>query len=132
MKYILTVLLLVLSLCLNSCASTSKRENDTSANSGNVNKHEADVNNAGQQSIVNNTDSQKSHTDDETDDKNARVPSTNAKNNITANDTDSMGKGNATLYQKVLDNKEMLMRTFYVLLAVTSIVVIYFVHRAYR
>ena len=36
------------------------------------------------------------------------------------------------IFQHLLNNKPMLMRAFYVLLAVTSIVVVYFVMRAWR
>ena len=45
------------------------------------------------------------------------------------NETDDGAVG---LYAKMIENRAMLMRGFYVLLAVTSIVVIYFGIKAYR
>lgn len=61
------------------------------------------------------------------------VPSiTSPENNNNTNNATKEMKGDEGLYEKLKANKDMLMRTFYVLLGVTSIVIIYFVIRAWR
>ena len=68
----------------------------------------------------------------------AKADSTTRPNNITKKPNISEDCINCTkaedqnLFQHLLNNKPMLMRAFYVLLAVTSIVIVYFVMRAWR
>ncbi|KAL4227846.1 hypothetical protein ACF0H5_013284 [Mactra antiquata] len=70
-------------------------------------------------------------TENEKPDVNSKT--TDNKNVTNVNNTsDNDMKGAPGWYQKVVENKGMLMRTFYVLIGVTSIVVIYFVIRAWR
>lgn len=52
--------------------------------------------------------------------------------NATQNHVNGTAHGPSTWYGKVIENKGMLMRTFYVLLGVSSIVIVYFVIRAWR
>lgn len=56
------------------------------------------------------------------------TPTISATNATNTNET----KPYVGLYDKMIENKGMLMRAFYVLLAVTSIVVIYFGIKAWR
>lgn len=68
----------------------------------------------------------------------AKADSTTRPNDITKKPNVTEGGINSTktedqnIFQHLLNNKPMLMRAFYVLLAVTSIVIVYFVMRAWR
>ena len=60
------------------------------------------------------------------------VSATPNSNNKSENVTGKTDSGSKTFMQNLQDNKGMLLRTFYVLMAVTAIVVVYFVVRAWR
>jgi len=68
----------------------------------------------------------------------ANADSTTPPNNITKKPNTTEDCNNCTkaeeqnIFRDLLNNKPMLMRAFYVLLAVTSIVIVYFVMRAWR
>jgi ABC-type transport system substrate-binding protein len=106
MKYILSCILVVLSLQLVACVAQKKT---SVAPTSNVNK------------ITNNGTIASSSKNEPTTLK----PSNGTKENGTLS-------GGGGIFQQIKDNKDMLTRTFYVMLGVTSIVVIYFVVRAWR
>ena len=60
------------------------------------------------------------------------VSETLSKNNKSDNDTGKEESGVKHFMKTLQDNKGMLLRTFYVLMGVTAIVVVYFVVRAWR
>ena len=60
------------------------------------------------------------------------VTSTQNSTQSPANETKSSDSGLGGILHKLQDNKGMLLRTFYVLMGVTTIVVFYFVVRAWR
>lgn len=109
---------MTLSFECGRCANDGAPQNDAT-----VKKNEKDVDVTRQENS--------GHT---TGKPNDNVPSNTFPNtnNSTKINTTELQKGDENLYEKVVKNKAMLMRTFYVLLGVTSIVVIYFVIRAWR
>lgn len=115
MKYILICVIVLLSFGCGRCTNDDTPQKGATPT---VNKNEE----TGQENSV--------HT---TGKPNNNVPSNTSPNtvNVTKNGTE-LQKGDENLYEKMVKNKAMLMRTFYVLLGVTSIVVIYFVIRAWR
>ncbi|XP_060072150.1 membrane protein FAM174A-like [Ylistrum balloti] len=65
----------------------------------------------------------------ETEETAAPVKPTVSKDNSTSNNTDSDSDG---FLGSLVENKDMLLRTLYVLIGVTSVVILYFVFRAWR